>query len=199
VGYLLTGDPSHPANFSRIDVPDSTETRALNISNSGLIVGDYTSSEGRRGFLFDGSTFTTIVDTFPGSTTTEIFAVTEAHTWVGVYIDAAKVRHGYIRHSSGIFTAIDFPGSSQTEAFALNDAGVVVGAYMLHGVQYGFLLSGEPAHPGNFQTIDFPGSTGTRAIGVNNAGEIVGDYIDANGVRHGFLATPIPAGSPRPN
>jgi hypothetical protein len=29
----------------------------------------------RRGFLFDGNTFTTIVDTFPGSTTTESFAV----------------------------------------------------------------------------------------------------------------------------
>ena len=38
-------------------------------------MGDYTSSGVRRGFLFDGNAFTTIVDTFPVSTTTEIFAV----------------------------------------------------------------------------------------------------------------------------
>ena len=139
-----------PANFSTIDVPGSTETRALNISNRGLIVGDYTSGEGRRGFLFDGNTFTTIVDTFPGSTTTEIFAVTEAHAWVGVYIGAAKIRHAYICNSSGTFTAIDLPGSSQTEAFALNEAGMVVGAYVLNGVQHGFLLSGEPSPPATF-------------------------------------------------
>jgi hypothetical protein len=63
VGYTLRGDPSHTANFRTIDVPDSTETRALNISNSRLIVGDYTGGEVRRGFLFDGSTFTTVVDT----------------------------------------------------------------------------------------------------------------------------------------
>jgi hypothetical protein len=193
------GDPSQPANFSTIDVPGSTETRALNISNSGLIVGDNTSGGVRRGFLFDGSTFTTIVDTFPGSTTTEIFAVTEANAWVGVYIDAAKVRHGYIRNSSGTFTGIDFPGSSQTEAFALNEAGMVVGAYVLNKVQHGFLLTDEPSHPANFQTIDFPGSTGTRTIGINNAGQIVGDYVDANSVRHGFLATPVSQGSPRQN
>jgi hypothetical protein len=117
----------------------------------------------------------------------------------GVYIDAAKVRHGYLRDSRGTFTAIDFPGSSQTEAFALNDAGAVVGAYMLNGVQHGFLLTGSPSPPVNFQTIDFPGNTGTRAIGINNAGQIVGDYVDANGVRHGFLATPVSEASPRQN
>jgi uncharacterized membrane protein len=116
---------------------------------------------------------------------------------VGVYIDAARVRHGYIRNSSGTFTAIDVPESSQTEAFALNEAGMVVGAYMRNGVQHGFLLRGEPALSSNFQTIDFPGSAGTRAIGINNAGQIVGDYVDTNGGRHGFLATPIPEASPR--
>ena len=105
----------------------------------------------------------------------------------------------YLRDSSGAFTTIDFPGSSQTKAFALNDAGAVVGAYMLNGVQHGFLLTGSPSSAANFQTIDFPGSTGTRAIGINNAGQIVGDYVDANGVRHGFLAMPVHEGSPRQN
>jgi probable HAF family extracellular repeat protein len=75
----------------------------------------------------------------------------------------------------------------------------VVEAYMLNGVQHGLLLAGAPVPPSNFQTIDFPGSTGTRAIGINNAGQIVGDYVDANGVRHGFLATPVPGASPRQN
>jgi hypothetical protein len=84
-----------------------------------------------------------------------------------------------------------------TIAFALNDAGMVVGAHMLNGVQHGFILSGQPSSPANFQTIDFSGSTGTRAIGINNTGQIVGDYSDANGVRHGFLAMPVPEGGSR--
>jgi hypothetical protein len=66
-GYKLVGNPSHPANFSTIDAPGSTETRACNINNGGLIVGDHTLGEAHRGFLFDGRTFTTIVDAFPGS------------------------------------------------------------------------------------------------------------------------------------
>jgi len=46
---------------------------------------------------------------------------------------------------------------------------------------------------GVYSSFDAPGATQTYAYGVNNSGQIVGYYVDANGVNHGFLDTPVPS------
>jgi hypothetical protein len=37
-GFLLTGEPSHPANFQTIDFLGSTRTRAIGINNAGQML-----------------------------------------------------------------------------------------------------------------------------------------------------------------
>jgi hypothetical protein len=38
--------------------------------------------------------------------------------------------------------------------------------------------------------LDVPGSTGTIPEGINEVGLVSGQWTDANGVSHGFIATP---------
>jgi hypothetical protein len=42
-----------------------------------------------------------------------------------------------------------------------------------------------------WQTIDEPNeASGTWVTSINNYDDITGYYVDANGVQHGFVATP---------
>jgi uncharacterized membrane protein len=44
----------------------------------------------------------------------------------------------------------------------------------------------------SFTILDVPGSRDTQAYGINDRGQIVGAFIDAEGRRHGFIATEVP-------
>jgi hypothetical protein len=45
---------------------------------------------------------------------------------------------------------------------------------------------------GVFTTVDAPDASGLTEIrSINAKGEIVGIYVDAAGVQHGFLGTPV--------
>jgi uncharacterized membrane protein len=46
--------------------------------------------------------------------------------------------------------------------------------------------AGVGASP-SFVDIDYPGAVWTYAAGLNDAGAVVGQYLDAAGIRHGFL------------
>ena len=102
-----------------------------------------------------------------------------------------------MRSSKGVFTTIDVPGADYTLAQGINNAGTIVGAYVV-SVQsvkdlartHGFVLSN-----GEFTTVDVPDDMGkaqfTQIFSINAKGEIVGVYLDAEGVQHGFLGTPV--------
>jgi hypothetical protein len=55
---------------------------------------------------------------------------------------------------------------------------------------------GAPGVGGRFVTFDPPGSTSTSPSGITPEGTITGYYIDASGVQHGFLRTPIGSFTP---
>jgi probable HAF family extracellular repeat protein len=87
----------------------------------------------------------------------------------------------------GMFLPLDVPGDPR----AINDSGAIVGSFRGGDfVDHGYVLS-----DGNLVTLDFPGASQTIAYGINDSGSIVGEYT-AGGVRHGFLATPIPIPEP---
>lgn len=133
---------------------------------------------------------------YPGAVSTTAYKINDAGQVVGIYIDAAGVRHGFLL-SGGSYSSIDCPSpyTAGSEANGINNLGQIVGVCSAPGgingvygtsrsfrVDAGVLtfLSDVPA--GSY------GGGSTFAQAINDNGDIVGWYADAtlsNG--HAFL------------
>ncbi|MFZ3340772.1 MAG: hypothetical protein WA609_04765 [Terriglobales bacterium] len=147
------------------------------INASGQMVGTYyDSADIGHGFLYSGSTLTTIDP--PGSTSTSAWGISDTGSIVGFYSDASGGHNSFL-YKKGTFTTIEYPHAAQTIANGINSAGDIVGYY--DDPAHGFLLKG-----GTYSSFDFPMAESTEAYAINDAGEIAGTYIDARDVEHGF-------------
>lgn len=172
---------SRSFNFTAIDFPSATRTRATSLNDQAEIVGDYFDSAGvRHAYLLKQGNFKTV--DAPGAIETRGIAINNLGVIGGTFLDGNAVRHSFLL-KDGVFTVLDFPGATATFLQDLNDQGEIVGAYNdTAGNQHGFLKSA-----GKLITIDFPGAVmGTVAGGINVSGQIIGNYGDASGSR-GFL------------
>jgi len=124
------------------------------------------------------------------ATETDSFAVNNAGTIAGDYVDSKGVQHGMILAGTKL-TTVDHAGCANTGGFSsgaiafygINSAGAASGwcTNTKTAVNEGFVYSG-----GKFTAIKFPGSDGTNAIGINDKGDVVGMYLDSSGAYHGF-------------
>ena len=163
---------------------------ASGINDNGDIVGYY--KDGNcHGFLYDGSTYTTIDDPNANGNT-KASGINNNRDIVGYFTDSNYSSHGFLYHN-GTYTTLDDPNASEgfyygTEATGINDSGDIVGSYKdSNGNCHGFLY-----HNGIYTTLDDPNASeefsfGTVADGINNNGDIVGEYEDINRNYHGFL------------
>jgi probable HAF family extracellular repeat protein len=181
--YLLSG-----GTFSTLSVPSSFSTSATGINAFGQVVGYYLdSAQNGHGFLLSGGVYTTIDG--PGAASNFPAAINAAGQIVGNYIDASSASVGYVRNAAGTFTPIVFPGAAgETDPFGINALDSVVGFYD-DGIEFvGFALRG-----GGYSNFpQAPGFTDTLPSKINDLDQIVGTYTSADGVIHGFLATPVP-------
>lgn len=166
----------HANTYRFLDaLPAASFVHAINAS--GQMVGTYyDSADIGHGFLYSGSTFTTIDP--PGSTSTSAWGISDVGLIVGFYSDASGGHNSFL-YKKGTFTTIEYPHAAQTIANGINSAGDIVGYY--DDPSHGFLLKG-----GTYSSCDFPMAESTEAYGINDAGEIAGTYIDASDVEHGF-------------
>ena len=212
-GFLRAPD----GTFTTFDFPGAGTlptqgTMALRINAGGGIAGSYVdANEVFHGFIRTANG--TMIGPFddPGASTARgkgiRFGGTVVHgndagiIIVGIYTDANFVFHGFMTDLSRTFTNIDVPGASAAGLFPgtiptyLDGAGNVTGAYSdANGVAHGFVLlfgASSISAP-----VDAPGAAkaglfaGTVPFSINPLGELTGTYVDANGVFHGFLATP---------
>jgi hypothetical protein len=81
-----------------------------------------------------------------------------------------------------------------SQVLGINNKGIAVGYYGdSTGSQHGFFYDTKT---GQYTFLDDPseafnnGVEVTQITGITNSGEITGFYSDANGVFHGFVATP---------
>jgi uncharacterized membrane protein len=119
---------------------------------------------------------------FPGSTSSDAWAISNTNVIGGDYTDAAGLFvHGFTWTRSVGFQTVDFPGALNSAVRSVADNGAVSGIYNVCG----FILHGFVAPN---VTVDFPGSIFTGTLVINNGGFIVGDYVDASGSEHGFVA-----------
>ena len=156
------------------------------LNNAGQISGTYVDASGiTHGFLYSGSTYTTIDDPLAGTFGTAVRAINDTGQIVGYYITNGTITDGHsFLYRGSTYTALDIPGArdgSATFAFGLNNAGNVVGYYVnSQQDSYGFLYTG-----GTYTTLADPsayaGGISTHAFSINNAGQIVGDYQDLAG------------------
>jgi len=197
-GFLKDG-----ATYTTIEVPGARSTAAYGINDAGQIVGYFSDSSGNHGFLKDGASFTTI--DVPGALSTGAGGINDAGQIVGSFSAArggpfTTESYGFLKDGA-TFTTVDVPYTSfpfsSTGVNGINDAGQIVGSFLTNlssADRHGFLKDGASS-----TTIDVPGAVnGTIAYGINDAGQIVGSFIDAGGIGHGFLATPVPEPVPEP-
>jgi uncharacterized membrane protein len=124
----------------------------------------------------------------PGSTSTTAWGINDDGAVVGVYLDSAGKRHGFLL-GGGTFTTINYPGALETAARAINSQGDIVGIHidtagLPGGGDLGFLLQ-----QGVFRDVNYPRHMNTIPARINDAGQIVGCYHDTDtmGTMHGFL------------
>jgi len=128
---------------------------------------------------------------------TVALGINSARTIAGIYWDASRVAHGFIRAADGTITTFDAPGvgtgkGQGTFPFSIDSAGNVAGTYtsgnsgqpVFGGSYHGFLRAAN----GAITTFDVPGATcgGTVPSSINT-GVIVGMYWDTNCVYHVFV------------
>ncbi|HEU4399567.1 MAG TPA: hypothetical protein VFU54_17240, partial [Actinomycetota bacterium] len=123
------------------------------------------------GFLLDKGVYTRI--DFPGALATNALDINNRGQIAGIYADAQRTTHAFLRDQDGVYTTIDVPGASVTFPFGINNRGHVVGFYMdANQVRHGFLFKN-----GALTTIDHPlASSDSQAHDLNDRGQIVGLY-----------------------
>jgi len=169
--------------FQIIDEPNaSTGTSAYGISNTGEIVGLYSTNIDYLGFSDTGGNFSTMYGPLI-ATTRQANGVNATGQIVGVYEDSFFHAYGFV-FSGGSYTTLNDPNASnQTSANGINDAGQIVGWY----TDASFHTHGFKYSNGTYTDIDVPGiAVDTAATGINASGQIVGYYHDGSGY-HGFL------------
>jgi probable HAF family extracellular repeat protein len=218
VGQIVGNSSAGPfslsgGNYATLNLPGPPS----GINDSGQIVG----SIGNLGYVYSGGSYVTLSfpDLPPfGSTTAR--GINNAGEVVGSYDTGVKF-HAFL-YTQGGYSQIDPPGAGYAIATGINNIGQIIGAstgnlaigWLRTGDVYsyfsplptgindsskivGWVGSFEPQESfvltnGVYDTFNVLGAMITEANSINNAGEIVGTYVDANGVQHGFLATPTP-------
>jgi T5SS/PEP-CTERM-associated repeat protein len=170
----------------------SLDIRATEINDSDEVVGYFLNSSQRyRGFLYDGTSYTTFsdstaIDTLP-------YGMNNAGVIVGSAWETSGYPHAFRRDANGFFTTFRV-GGWHSEATGINESGQIVGNYGPdYDECYGYVLSGGIGSAPD--RIHVPGATITEAIDINNLGQVVGFYTYGtfdSGPRYGYLATPIP-------
>ena len=97
--------------LTRVDVPNSTFTRAHNINRYGDIVGLFNAGGSGHGFLRHNGQFTQI--DYPGATFTSARGINSQGDIVGGYADDNNADHGFLL-ANVQYTVIDFPSAAST-------------------------------------------------------------------------------------
>jgi hypothetical protein len=141
-------------------IPNSLFTNFTARNNRGVTVGTYApiGTVTMKGFMLDGSTFTSISFPKRGPRGTFVEGINKWNTTVGSYIDSNKVSHGFKRYRDGTFITLDYPGALQTGPVAINNYGVIVGSYYDGNGTHGFIYQN-----GQWTTVD-------RVVGLGNTG-----------------------------
>lgn len=175
-GYMYDG-----STVTTIAPSGALSSDALDISDSGAIVGDYEdSSHTSHGFVYAGGVYTAI--DYPGALDTEVWGINASGTIVGTYLDSAFKDHGF-QLSHNHFVTINFSLAEQTLVQGINDKGAIAGSFEVNNATHGFTYIN-----GVFSQVDVANALATVVVRIKNNGNIVGFYVDHNNNEsHGII------------
>jgi probable HAF family extracellular repeat protein len=175
-GYLYSR-----GSYMTLSVAPAGVTVAQGINNAGEVVGYWNDRVKDHGFLYSGGSYTAIGPNEGLGANDHAMAINNLGQIVG-----SRGGIGWL-FSGGIYS--ELPGGPPLPPFptGINDSSKIVGWVGSFEPQESFVLTN-----GVYNTFSVLGAMITEANAINNADEIVGTYVDANGVQHGFLATPTP-------
>jgi hypothetical protein len=113
IGFVYTPSSN---SFSSVQYPSSNttginETRLTGINDTGQIIGNYGDVGSLKGFLYDGSTFTSIE--YPGAYYTEVNGINNAGQIVGLQATYPEGGRAFLKDGNS-FTSFDYPGAKYT-------------------------------------------------------------------------------------
>lgn len=126
--------------------------------------------------IFPAAAQTIITFDVPGSTSTVPMSINSAGQIVGIYQDANRILHGFLRAPDGTITTLDPPPNKGTHTYDLriNGAGTIAGDYLdPAGNQRAFVRYAN----GAFTTIQFPSQIGdysATTTAINSTGSVTG-------------------------
>ena len=197
VGYYLdsngfdNGFTYNGSSFTTIDDPGGESTFGTFVTgvSGGTVIGWYPVKTRvgsmimylPTGFVYNGSSFTTLSDAGDPTTPTGI----SGGTIVGYYYPSHGSEEGF-KYNGSAFTTVDDPAGDTTGGTCVNGigGGTIVGdvADSSGSNGNGFIYDGSSFTPLN----DPAGVDGTYPSGVSGT-TVVGSYQDSNGLSHGFL------------
>jgi hypothetical protein len=184
---------------------------ALGINDRGTIVGQYVTSTATPGFIQGNGTSFVTINAPSGPNTVNAQGINNKGLVVGFYVGTDGQDHGFVANVKAarngvvngtpvadptIPTVAGEPGATFvfSQILGINDQGIAVGYYGDSTTsQHGFLYN---IRTKQYTFLDDPseafnnGVEVTQITGITNSGAITGFYSDANGVFHGFVATP---------
>jgi uncharacterized membrane protein len=141
---------------------------------------------------------TTIPATPLAAAGTSTSGINDSGEILGIYEDADRVLHHFVRDRKGRFNELDDPpgGADVDEYLDINNRGEIIGTY---NDEQGFNTTAFlRSKRGRFTSIEVPDSEVTYAFKLNDRRQVVGLYLDADaepnpdstfppGLVHGFL------------
>jgi len=188
VGYTWDG-----TTLVTIDNPNNTATdNQLTVgAQGGNIYGNYTPTDltvGSAGYIYNGSTFTSLYDPLQGSIGlgTVITGVNSTNIYGGYY-DNSGIEQGFIYNGSSFQTISDPNAVNATVVFGTDGNNIVGTYYDGYGYQHGFVYNTITT---TYTTLDDPLSSllagGTYVTGISG-NLVVGNYYDSvTGLANGF-------------
>jgi len=174
--------PTMAITYTTIDYPGSFETDAFGISGKNIVGAYYTDSvHPSHGFLFDGTTWTTLDEPLAASGATFPSGVSGKIVYGSYMTDLTySSSHGFL-YDGTTWKTLDFPGGSASQIYGLSGANTVGSYQDLTGRSHGYVYNGT-----TWTTLDPPGSTSTLLAGIDG-NNIIGYYLDASNVYHNFI------------
>ena len=183
--YSYVNDPC-PAEYTyglAVGINDLGQVTSYVVDSNGVSLACVGSFGKHRIFPYRGAVFG-----FPGAVSTIPLMTNDLGVTVGAYWDAQGVQHGFVHRMIGnVFTSVDFPGASNSWVQGINDEGIMNGSAQLNasGNWAGFEIIG-----GHIEDWNVPDAVQTDLFVITNDLRVAGLYQSADGVWHGFVATP---------
>ncbi len=189
-GYVRYG-----TNFTILTPSGAGNTYARGLNDAGVVVGDAVGAQGNFAWRYDRTNLTKVE--IPGAILSGFESINNRGDLLGYAVYSLvgnavtnRLSYRFLLQGTNLST-VTFPNATASYFSSITDQGTILGfaRQASTGTRNRYFLYEE----GKFTEIEFvgePGWHGIGASGLDNNGQIVGSFQTADGIFHGYIATP---------